>query len=168
MSEFQLALLIGAIVAAIISSNLPRAWLWIMCAAFSFIASTAYYRLGYPYYPIATLIFDGCVCLAIYSRCSERWEEILFRLFQASTLVSLIYAYLLFFSQTPEQNHTLYVALLEIINWLALALVGGVGIADRMRANEGSHVRNWLHGVHRSLLALRKARKTVQWYKVAR
>ena len=167
MSEFQLALLIGALAAAIISSNLPRAWLWITCGAISFVASTAYYRFGYPYYPVSTLAFDGCVCLAIYGNAKERWEIGLFRLFQASVLVSLIYTYLLFFAQASA-HHTLYVILLESINWLALGLIGGTAIADRVRADEGGYIWHWLHSFRRNIVSLRKARKSIPWHKVAR
>lgn len=167
MSEWQMALLIGAIFTAGVAYKLPRSWLWIGAGAASFVLSTAYYRFGYPYYPIATLAFDGCVCLAIYGIAKERWEIGLFRLFQASVLVSLVYTYLLFFSRASA-HHTLYVMLLEAINWLALCLIGGTAVADRMRANEGGHIRNWLHSFHWNFVSLRKARKSIPWHKVAR
>lgn len=167
ISEFQLALIIGALVTAIIARKLPHSWLWISAWALSFVASTAYFRLGLPYYPIATLFFDGCLSIAIYGKARERWELLLMRLVQCSILISLVYSYLLFFQKTVA-HHWLYIVLLETVNWAALALILGTAALDRIRANGDSSAHHWVSGLYRHLNPLRSSRTSVPWHKIPR
>lgn len=167
INDFQLALLIGALITAIVARKLPHSWLWISVGAMSFVASTAYYRLGYPYYPLATLFFDGCWSIAIYGKAKERWELLLMRLVQCSILISLVYSYLLFFQETAA-HHWLYIALLEAVNWAALAMIFGTAALDRIRANGDSTAHHWLSGFHLHLHALRSSRTSVPWHKIPR
>lgn len=165
MSEFQIALAIGALITAIISRRLPRSSLWILFGAFSFIGSTAYYRLGYPYYPVATLFFDGCVCIAIYGMARERWELLTMRLFQCSMLISLVYTSILFFLPSLA-HHWLYVVLLELANWAVLAVIAGTAILNGERAGGNSAVLNWVSGLRGYIGSLRKARPQDPWFRV--
>lgn len=167
INDFQLALIIGALVTAIVARKLPHAWLWISAWALSFVASTAYYRLGFPYYPLATLFFDGCLSIAIYGKAKERWELLLMRLVQCSILISLVYCYLLFFQKTAA-HHWLYITLLETVNWAALAMIFGTASLDRIRANGGSPAYHWLSGLRGRLHSLRSARASVPWHKIPR
>lgn len=167
MSEYQMALLIGAIITAIIATKLPRASLWIAGGALSFIFSTAYYRYGYPHYPLFTLACDGLLCIAIYSLAKEIWELWLMRLYRFSVFVSLIYSSLLFYSPTLA-NHYLYVLILEIINWLALAVIAGTRLLGEVKADEVGFARTWVAGFRGHYLSLRKARSQAPWHKVGK
>lgn len=167
MSEFQIALTVGALITAFFARKLPHSWLWVSALATSFVASTAYYRLGFPYYPIATLFFDGCLSIAIYGKAKERWELLLMRLVQCSILISLVYSYLLFFQKTVA-HHWLYVVLLEAVNWAALAMILGTAALDRIRANGDSAAHHWLSGVRHHFHALRSSRTSVPWHKIPR
>ena len=165
MNEFQIALMLGAIGTAAISWKLPHSWLWIGAGAMSFIASTIYFRMGYPYYPVATLFFDGCVCIAIYGTARERWELLAMGLFQCSMLVSLTYSYILFFAPFLA-NHWLYVVLLEIINWAVLALIAGTAIFNWERAGGNNALLNWMSGLRGRLNSLRQARSQDPWFRI--
>lgn len=145
MNEFQVALLLGAVFVAVVSSNLPRSNLWIAAGAASFIASTAWSRYGMPFPPAFTMGCDALVCLAIYFLARERWEEWLYRVFQASTLISLVYLAgpIEIGSVVITMSHWLYVVTLEIANWAALLLIGGTALLEWSREHEDSADRPW-------------------------
>ena len=119
MSEFQVALLIGAVITALISFRTPRAVIWIGAGAASFVFSTAYARVGWGYPPAFTAVLDASICFAIYFSAKTRWEMYLFLLFQGSVLVSTMYL------AGIIGPHWAYIAFLEGINWLALGVIGG-------------------------------------------
>lgn len=159
MSEYQTALVIGALITAIIAFRLPRAWRWIAAGAASFVASTAYYRYGLPYYPAFTLVFDASVCLAVYAFAKERWEERIYNIFQLSVLISLLYM------SNVIADHWLYIVCLELLNWVALLTIGGTAILDRVKGNAGNpYGRRWAD-IHSSDIALRAARRSDPWHK---
>lgn len=163
MNEYQSILLLFAIFIGVISPNLPRAWLWIGCGAASFFLSTAYARYGLPHAPAFTLACDSAVCLAVYFFGAERWEiSGIYRIFQASVLISILRL-----SNIIADQWT-YVVALEILNWVALFLIGATSILDRARANEGHSDWNWNPHLHRSDLALRRSRQTQPFHKVKR
>lgn len=122
MNRWQMALLGGAVITMILSTRLNRAALWIFAGGVSFILSTAYARHGLPYPPFATMMCDAGVCLAIYFLADRQWEIWLFRIFQASVLVSLCYLTGLI------GPHYWYITILEVLNWLALVLIAGTAI----------------------------------------
>lgn len=161
MNSFQIALLIGATITALISSHLPRAWLWIGCGAVSFIASTAYARYGLPYPPAFTLACDAAVCLAIYGLAKEKWELLAYDVFRLSVLISLLHLF------GAIESHWLYVVALELCNWLALLVIGGTAILAGV-AGENSTFGPWLVRLRGAQLSLRKARPARPWYEVAR
>lgn len=160
MNEFQIALLIGLVVTGLISSRLPRAWLWLACGLASFVASTAYARFGLLYPPAFTLACDASVCLAVYFFGKERWEENLYRVFQLSVLISLLHM------SHFISGHWLYVVSLELLNWAALLVIGVTAILDRARGHGGITHRHWSPHFHRSDLALRRIRQTQPFHRV--
>jgi hypothetical protein len=160
MNEFQAALMIGLVATGLISSRLPRAWLWLLCGFASFVASTAYARFGLLYPPAFTLVCDASVCLAVYFFGKERWEENLYRVFQLSVLISLLHM------SHFIADHRVYVIALELLNWAALLLIGGTAILDRARGHGGITHRDWHPHFHRSDLALRRSRQTQPFHRV--
>jgi hypothetical protein len=147
MSVFQLALCVGAVVAALLAWKVERSWLWIAAGVASFVASTAWARYDLPLPPLFTALCDASVCLLIYGLARQRFELILFQLFQASVLVSIVFLSLQFLSPGAA-HHAVYVSILEAINWAALALISGTGIikwisvyGDRHHRGHGRVVR---------------------------
>jgi len=160
MNEFQLALVIGAAITALISSRLPRAWLWIALGAASFALSTAYARFGLPHAPAFVLSCDAAICLFIYFCGKEVWEERIYNIYQLSVLISLLHM------SNFIGEHWLWVVILEGLNWSALLLISGTAILDRIKANGGSSYIHWLPHLHRSDLALRRSRSSQPFTRV--
>ncbi len=145
MSWYHLALLVAAGVAWFAARKTPRAGLWVVTLASSFVISVSYlymYKPGWPFvwWPphagIATLCDAGVVAL-IFRFGMERWEAVGLRtIMMASVTVNLVQtsAYTLGFP--PMMEAKTYAILLEAINYLALALIGGVGILDRKNARD--------------------------------
>lgn len=168
MNEFQLLLLIGAVVVASLTVRLPRAHYWLLAGGASFVFSTAWARYALPYPPAFTLSCDAAVCLLIYFFGRERWEEHVYKIFQLSVLISLVYLAgpIEIGSIMITMNHWFYIVLLELCNWAALAVIGGTAIMDRIGANEdGAGHRRGMH-IHRPYAAWRSSRTTQPFHKV--
>lgn len=167
MSSYQIALVFGAIITALIASRLPRSRRWILAGALSFIGGTAYHRYGLPHYPMANLMLDASLCLMVYFQGREKWEYYLYRVFQASTLVSLVFIAVKF-SAPISASHYTYVFLLEACNWIALILISSAAIQDRVKADGGVFYRSGIRNFHNSRYSLRQTRPAQPFHKVGR
>jgi len=151
MNSFQIALLVGAIITMRVAWRLPRAALWIMVGATDFAATTAYARYGLPNPTMFTLGVDAAVCVSIFFIGKRAWEfPGLYLVFQGMVLASLLNLAGLI------GTHWSYVALLELLNWIGLAIIGGTAVLQWIDANGMDSDRLGL--VHRSSLALRRKR----------
>ncbi len=141
MQWYHFTLAAAAIAAAAFAWKTPRAAFWVLCLTVSFIVSVAYLYLPKPYVPnmwwpphagIATLC-DAAVVAAVFRWGREKWETVGLRtIIMASVTVNLIQtsAYTLGFPpMLPADAHAI---ILEFINYLALLLIGGVGLVDRI------------------------------------
>ena len=157
MNEWQIALLIGAGFTSLVSCNVPRAWIWILVMAASFVFSTAYSRLGLPYYPFATMMADAGVCMAIFFIGKARWEFWLFNVFRLSVLISLVY---ILSNTIGFKSHYVYVTALEAVNWIALLLIGGTAIqkwaGNAHELGSRDHRLGRVHWTRSSLIAPRR------------
>lgn len=161
MNQYEVALLISAMVAAFLARGLPRAWLWIAIGALSFVVSATWWRLGMPYHPAATLACDAMVCLAVYSLAREEFEIWIFNLFRLSVLVSLLKLF------GVIQENWIYAAALECVNFAALLLLGGTGILAGT-ANGGHTFGSWFGGLRRVRATLRASRRSPPWFTIPR
>jgi hypothetical protein len=170
MNEFQIALLIGAVIASFLSLRLPRAQLWILTMAAAFIFPTVWQRADLPFHPAITLGCDAGVCLAIYFLGLEKWEIGLYRIFQASVLTSLIFLAgpLEVFGAVFHMGNYGYVVLLEAWNWLALLLIGGVGLSEMLkgRADENASGYRGRADILGPVRSWRTARQSQPFHKV--
>ncbi len=163
MNEFQLALLVGAAFVALTTLRLERSFLWICAGAASFVASTAWARYGLPLPPLFTGLCDAVVCLLIYGLARQRWELHLYRIFQASVLVSMVFLILQSWGPAVASRY-MYVIILELLNWAALALILGAGITQGIGDHGGFHhnlPRRGLRWAERALLA---PKTTDRWW----
>lgn len=161
MNQYEVALLIMALVTAFVARGLPRAWLWISVGALSFVVSATWWRLHLPYHPAATLVCDALVCLTIYSLAREEFEIWLFNLFRLSVLISLLKLF------GAIHENWVYAASLESVNFAAMLLLGGTGILARS-ANGGHTFGSWIGSFRWLGRALRASRRTPRWFDVPR
>lgn len=171
MSIYHLSLLLTAIVVGVVSYKVPRALFYIGLLAGSFIVSVAYLYWapkGYigtgldTWMPPASLVAGVCdmlVCLGIWVVAKRRWEMVLYALMLVSVSTNGLYASGELLGYPPIPSRDIYALILEVINYLALALIGGVGILNRIEAADADkrHVpRSVLGGMARTRDALQK------------
>lgn len=167
MSEVDLWLLAGLGLAFLFARRQPRAIPWLAGLALSYAVSTVYWRSGLPYAAFIGGICDAIVALAIYFGGKEKWETGLRWLLLVSVSVNLYYLASQYGVVTPIA-HNAYATALELINWLALVLIGGSGLlqpaeganapaATRGTAGRLSRVARFVHGprTHPSFLEAR-------------
>ncbi len=158
MSIYQASLLAGAAVAALAAWGNWRAIAWLAALQVSIAVSVAYWKTGLPYGELIAGLCDAAVCLAIYFFGRFNWELFVWRLAQAMVLVNLVFlsGNVGIFTLTP---HDIYASILEAINWIAIAFIGGMAITNRLGLDNGSSGLAWprIRGLVR---ALRSERKT--------
>lgn len=162
MNQFQLYLVIGALVATVISLNVPRAWIWILSGAASFAASTAYSRYGMPYPSAFGIACDSFVVLAIFHFSKLNYELVLWRIFQSMILINILYLAGLI---GPKWA---YVVALEVMNWAALLVISGTAISKRVDKHEGGTGGVGINYLRGARLALQRERANDPWHKVQR
>lgn len=165
MNQYEVALLIMALVTLYVSRELPRAWTWVAIGAASCVASSFYWSLGFRDHTAFTFFADVFVCLALYSGARENWEIILYVLYKVSSFISVVY----FASTRILGLHVpseLYASGLELINAAALLTIGATALMDRNRADGPAHARGWHPYLRKVGYALRKARVSDPWHRV--
>lgn len=168
MTGVDLSLLIGLMVALAVSLGNRRAWGWLLAGAASYAVSVLYWRSGLPYAPFIAGLCDAAVCLVIYFRANFRWEMWVWRLFQFSVLVNIVYLGGTL-EAWPSLSHNAYSIILEAINWAALLWIGGNGAIQAIGATDAlSSPGGPLRRVRRALSALYRERKHPAFTKAGR
>jgi len=156
MSWYHVAQLSAFFLAAGIAWNTPRAPLWVLLLGASYVISVLYVHLspGGAYWPPSQLVgilLDGAVLIAIREFHKEQWEwyglgAILG--FMVTADVMQLLAVLTGFP--PPFSKENFGILLECQNYLALAVIGGVGLMDRMQTDGNSMADHRSHFLHRT------------------
>lgn len=156
MSLFELALLAGLIVVAIVSWGSVRAWAWLGIGASNYIITSLYYAYRLPAHPFFTLLIDAFVCFALIVKWEYRWEAVLCWVFGVSVAIDLARLFSLIDSHA-------YATGLELANWAALLTIGGPRILELADAglDSAGHRSRHLRGAHRFLAASRSPE--TQW-----
>lgn len=142
MSVFELALIIGAAITAIISRRNPRGVAWVAAITADLIASTAYWRADLPYAEVFTAMCDASICFGIYFIGRYRWEMWVWRLYQVSLLISFLYLGVHVFGLSSVSQDD-YSSLLEIVNWIAFLSIGGISIRQSWWTNAAPFLSPW-------------------------
>jgi len=124
MTAVDLSLLIGALICVLINWRNPRGQLWIAAGALSYAVSTVAWRSGMPMAEIPTALCDAAICLAIYFVAKYRWELWIWRVFQISFAVSVLYL-ATNLGLASRIDHEMYATTLEVLNWVTLLIIGG-------------------------------------------
>ncbi len=142
MFWFHIAQLSAFAVAAGLSWKTPRAALWVSLLAASYVISVLY--VNYPHWggfwppsQLVGLLLDGAVLLAIREFHKEKWE-----FFGLGTIMGfMVTADIVQLSGSltgypPPLNQNDFGIILELLNYFALVLIGGVGLMDLVRVND--------------------------------
>lgn len=136
---YAIALISAAFVTMGLSMKTPRSWMWVGVGGASFVASSLYWDFGdRQFHPIFTFSCDALVCLSLHVMAKEKWELIVFACFLLSCFMSI----LRIAGFVP--GDIMYASMLEVCNWAALFVVGGVGLLDMVRRN-GDGLSGSLH-----------------------
>jgi hypothetical protein len=132
-----------AVLASAAGLKTPRATFWVFCLTASFVASVAYYYAPKPMWPgmwwplhsgIAALC-DAMIVVLIFFFGKEKWETLGLRgIMLVSVSVNMMQTSAYTLGYPPPVPHALYSSILEVINFLALILLGGIGLLDRYNA----------------------------------
>lgn len=168
MSGVDEALLIGLIVTSITVRNDGRALSWLGAGAMIYIVSVAYWRTGMPYAPFIAGLCDAAVCLLIYLFGRLKWETALWGLFWVSSAVNMYYTGVEM-GIFPSLSHNAYSVILETINWIALAWIGGNGALQMLGVtNDEVPIRGPWRRLVSFAVALHSERTRKPFHKVAR
>lgn len=158
MNQYQIALVVGAVLVSLATlHSSPRAVLWVALGAMSFAASTLiwrYFGTGDTWPAFFAGLLDAAVAVSIIAFHKRQWERYLIYIFQGMILVNFAYLVRLI------GPHSAYVIALEILNWAALALIGGKTIIGWISNALGArgHPMGYLNRIVR---ALEKEKQTI-------
>lgn len=137
------SILILSVIVMAISWRVPRAWLWILALMADFIATSLFWDYGnHAFHPLFTLACDASVCLACHVYAQEKWELGFFLAFLSSVFISLLKLSGLI------PNSVIYASFLEVFNYCALILIGGMGILDMISRHDGHYLRPLSRRLH--------------------
>lgn len=123
MDPYVAALAIGAVVVALMLRHDRRAVAWVVAGAVAFAVTYIYAVAGGWRPPVIKTLVDAGLCLGVYIFGCYRWEMLLWRVYQASILISIMHL----FGAVPD--HTSYIIGLEACNWAALFVIGTGGLS---------------------------------------
>jgi hypothetical protein len=130
VSGYEVSLILGSLVVALMSRGNPRGIAWIAAITADLLASTAYWRADLPYAEVFTGLCDAAICFGIYFIGRYRWEMWLWRLYQGSVLISILYLGAHVF-RVPSIDQDVYSSMLEAVNWIALISIGGASVLQK-------------------------------------
>lgn len=156
MSWYHVAQLSAFFLAAGIAWNPPRAPLWVLLLGASYVISVLYVHLspGGAYWPpsqLVGLLLDGAVLIAIREFHKEQWEwcglGAILGFMVTADVIQLLAVLTGFRPPFSKENFGI---LLECLNYLALAVIGGVGLMDRIKTDGNSMADHRSHFLHRA------------------
>jgi len=144
MRIYNLIILSGAAAAALIAWGNWRYVAWIGAMIASYVISVLYWDFSLPRAEFIAGTCDFLVCLAIFFFAAYRWELWLWRVMQVSLLVNIIYLASNLFGWSVL-DHIVYSSALEIINVIAILIIGGTAAFEKAGMTDGLAFHPWMH-----------------------
>lgn len=158
MNEFQIAIAIAALLVCAVSYKLPHSWLWIGLGTASVVACNSVFAYNFPYPAAFNLAADALMCLTISWYAREKWESVLYRIFQFSVLVSIIRMWM------GADSEDTYRLALEFCNWAALLMIAGTAVLGG--AGGRAFLGTWRSRFRSAYIYLRRPPAKDHWRKV--
>jgi peptidoglycan/LPS O-acetylase OafA/YrhL len=141
MQFYHVAQLAAFAVAAGIAWKTPRAPLWVLLLALSYVISVLYVHLapkgGYwPPSQFVGLFLDGMVLIFIRENMKEQWEWALVTILGFMVTADVVQLLGVLTGYPPPFSKNSYGIILEGLNYLAIGLIGGMGLMDWVRAHD--------------------------------
>lgn len=162
MTSVDLGFAAAAVIVGLIGYRSPRVLMWLGVGALSYTTSAIYWRLGLPYGEAIAGLCDAAVCLAVYFAGKYRWEMWVWRLFQLSVAINLVYL-MGSLGVVGQISHDAYAISLEAINASVLIFLGGSASLQRL-GRHGMAGRAW-GGIRRAVFSLREERSDTPFTK---
>lgn len=133
-NPWAFALIVGALVCLFLTRNTPRCWMFLGAGAASFVASSLFWDFASSHmkvlHPVFTFLCDAMVCAFVSAAARQKWEIGFLLIYMTSAFISLLKIP----GFVPEG--LMYAAMLELCNWAALFLIGGVGLTDMLNKHD--------------------------------
>jgi len=126
----------------------PRASLWVAALAASYVLSVAYLKLApvgstWPPSQLVGLLLDGAVLVLIREHHREKWEYYgLCTTMGFMVTADIVQLFGVLTGFPPPLTQVNFGVVLEALNYLALAMIGGVGFMDLVSGNDSSVVNH--------------------------
>lgn len=143
MSIYNLVFAVAILSAGALSLRHKNALLWLGCITADYTVSLVYWRSGLPYPELVTGLCDAGVCLAIFFYGQLRWELWIWRLFQMSLLVNMIYLSSNI-TRAGLLDFEVYSTCLELINAAAITTIGGISAWHAAGQTDGRAFAPWV------------------------
>lgn len=156
MLEWYHWTLIGmAASAAILAWNVPRALLWLGLGAASYVTSAMWHNAGLPFATHYGAATNVVIFLLLFKYAQTWWEMKFWPCITLMLLIDLLYV-----TGVIKTQEAFGIAL-EVVNAIAILLIGATGLTDRINAGAGNHNRGspyraWASALHRTLFAKRE------------
>lgn len=148
MQWYHIGLIALAIGAAYAAWNVPRAKLWLILGALSFVASALWHNYGLPYPTPFGAATNLAICYAFWILAERRWEMRVWNCFHMMLIIDLLYI------SGAINDHYAFAVSLEIVNVVAILMIATTGIMERtggMGMGFGLGRPGWINFVHRRL-----------------
>lgn len=120
----------------------PRASLWAAALAASYVLSVAYIRVApatgsWPPSQLVGLLLDGAVLVLIREHHREKWEYYgLCTIMSFMVTADIVQLFGVLTGFPPPLTQVNFGVILEALNYMALALIGGIGLMDLVPRND--------------------------------
>ncbi|ACM39189.1 MULTISPECIES: hypothetical protein [Rhizobium/Agrobacterium group] len=144
MQWYHAVIGIMAALSLIASQPVPRAMRWVLLIAACYAIPVLYMHAEKPtgiWFPMpsaVSFLCDAVLVLAIHKGHKERWEFALLILYMVSATCGLIQTFGTLVGVPSPLPVYLYGGILEAVNAVAFALIGGIGMVE-MLGHVGSH-----------------------------
>lgn len=155
---YHLVMISAAAGAAVLAWNVPRAVVWIVAGAISYVTSAWWHNAGLPgaaYYGAATNLV---ICYLLWIFAVRRYEMRVWNCFHLMIILDLLYL------SGFITDHMLFAVSLEVVNLVALSIIALTGILERAHGTAwNSRDPGWRGVVYRGLWKERSLASRPWW-----
>lgn len=141
LSIYQVIMLALIAAALIVSWHFPRAFIWLLLIGASYLISSTWWRSDLPLPELVAGLCDAAICIGVLLMVRQQWELWVWAIFLASLGVNIVYLV----NNLTEGllSHGIYSAILEVLNVIAIFLIGLTSAFEAAGKTDGIAFRPW-------------------------